>query len=153
MYVHYQNKFFTPGLKALLETSINSCLPCFLHNNTGIRKFKLHKRSMTETATGELLQLDLVTNLPASSEGYTTLLLIVCSSSHYIIGMPLADQVAGTLKAALENIFNILPLRRYMSCDFQKSLSGVLDFCKQHDILLVKSTPSSANELGGIDVV
>jgi hypothetical protein len=152
MLSHFCNKFFTPGIKSLLETSINSCLPCFLHNNAGIRQFKLYKRSITQTATGELLQLDLVTGLPASSEGFTVLLLLVCTASHYIIGLPLPNMLSTTIKAALTNIFHILPLPRYITCDHQSSLAAVQDFCSQNDVLCVKSTPTSKNELGSIDV-
>jgi hypothetical protein len=131
---------------------MNSCLPCFLHNNSGIRKFKLYKRSITQTATGELLQLDLVTGLPASTENFTVLLLLVCSASHYIVGLPLQNMLATTIKSALDNIFHILPLPRYLTCDHQPSLAAVQDFCNQHDVLCVKSTPTSKNELGSIDV-
>ena len=131
MLAHFCNKFYTPGIRTLLETSINSCLPCFLYNNSGIRKFKLHKRSIRKTATGELLQLDLVTGLPASSEGFTVLLLLACSASHYIIGLPLQNMLADTIKSALTNIFHILPLPRYLTCDHQRSLAGAQDFCSQ----------------------
>ena len=152
MLSHYNNKFYTPGIQALLDLSVKSCLPCFLHNNSGIRTFKLYKRSITETATGEMLQLDLITGLPASEEGFTVLLLIVCSSSHYMVCLPLKDMLKDTIKKCLENIFHILPHPRFMSCDHQPSLAAVLDFCKSNDILCVKSTPRSKNELGSIDV-
>ena len=152
MISHYRNKFYTPGIQALLDQSIKSCLNCFLHNNSGIRTFKLYKRSITETATGEMLQLDLITGLPASEEGFTVLLLLVCSSSHYMVCLPLRDMLKETVKKCLENIFHILPLPRFMSCDHQRSLSAVLDFCKANDILCVKSTPRSKNEMGSIDV-
>jgi hypothetical protein len=51
MLAHYNNKFFTPGIRVLLETSIKSCLNCFLHNKSGIKTFKLYKWSITETAS------------------------------------------------------------------------------------------------------
>ena len=150
MLSHFCNKFFTPGIRHLLETSINSCLPCFLHSNAGIRKFKLYKRSITQTATGDLLQLDLITGLPASSEGLTVLLLLVCTASHYIIGLPLPNMLSITIKAALTNIFHILPLPRYITCDHQPSLSAVQDFCDQNDVLCVKSTPTSKNKMAAL---
>ena len=106
MLAHFNNKFYTPGIRTLLETSINSCLPCFLHNNLGIRKFKLYKRSITQTATGELLQVDLVTGLPASTEGFTVLLLLVCSASHYIVGLPLQKNASNHNKISSWQYFS-----------------------------------------------
>jgi hypothetical protein len=142
---------YTPNIRSILEDSVNACLPCFLHNNQGIKTFKLYKRSISKTATGELLQLDLITGLPASQENFTVLMLLVCSSSHYIIALPLKNMLASTIKSSLDNIFNIIPLPRYLTCDHQSSFTAVQDFCSQNDIICVKSTPSSKNEMGSID--
>jgi hypothetical protein len=61
--------------------------------------------------------------------------------------------LASTVRTSLDNIFHILPLPRYMSCDHQPSLAAVLNFFKQNDVLCVKSTPTSKNEMGAVDVV
>ena len=151
MLKHYQSRFYTPEIDQLLTASINSCLKCFLTHNSGVKSYKMYKRSISDTSVGEHLQLDLITGLPESSEGYTTLLLIVCVSSHYMIGLPLLDMVAPTISAALNNIFHIIPHPRYLSCDHQPSFTAIKTFCEQNDILCIKSTPSAKNELGSVD--
>ena len=119
-------------------------LKCFFTHNSGVKTYRLFKRSIVQTCVGEHLQLDLITNLPESSEGYTTLLLIVCVASHYMIGLPLLDMVAPTISAALNNIFHIIP---HISCDHQSSFTSIKAFCDKYDILCIKSTPSAKKEL------
>ena len=123
----------------------------FLTHNTGVRQYKMFKQSISQTCVGEHLQVDLICNLPASYEGYTTLLLMVCVSSYYMIGLPLLDQTAPTIFASLSIIFHIIPHPRYISCGHQSSLSSIKSFCDDFDILCIKSTPSAKNELGSID--
>jgi hypothetical protein len=151
MLQHFASRFYTPEIDQLLTASINSCLKCFLTHNSGVKNYKMFKRSISQTCVGEHLQLDLICSLPASSEGYTTLLLMVCVSSHYMIGLPLLDQTAPTISAALTNIFHIIPHPRYISCDHQSSFFSINFFCDEFDILCIKSTPSAKNELGSVD--
>jgi hypothetical protein len=79
-------------------------------------------------------------------------MLLVCSASHFILALPLQNMLAITIRTSLNNIFNILPLPRYLTCDHQSSLAAVQEFCNQNDVLCIKSTPTSKNELGSIDV-
>jgi hypothetical protein len=111
----------------------------------------MFKRSISQTCVGEHLQLDLICNLPPRLEGYTTLLLMVCVASHYMIGLPLLDMTAPTISAALNNIFHIIPHPRYISCDHQSSFTSIKSFCDQYNILCIKSTASAKNELGSVD--
>ena len=151
MLQHYNSRFFTPNIDHLLQQSINSCLKCFLTSNVGVRNFKMFKRSITQCSVGEHLSLDLITNLPLSNEGFTTLLLIVDVASHYMIGLPLANMQGPAINDALNTIFNIIPHPKYLSCDHQSSFHTIADFCTRYDIMCIKSTPSSKNELGAID--
>ena len=68
-----------------------------------------------------------------------------------MIGLPLLDQTAPTIYAALSNIFHIIPHPRYISCDHQPSFTSIKAFCDQFDIICIKSTPSAKNELGSVD--
>ena len=151
MLTHYNSRFYTPEIDQLLTTSINSCLKCYLTHNSGVRSYKMYKRSISDIAVGEHMQLDLITGLPESAEGYTTLMLIVCVASHYIIGLPLLDMVGPTINTALESIFRIIPHPRYLSCDHQPSFTAIKAFCEESDIMCIKSTPSAKNELGSVD--
>ena len=112
---------------------------------------KMFKRSISKTSVGEHQQVDLICNLPTSEEGYTTLLLVVCIASHYMIGLPLLDQTAPTISSALSSIFHIIPHPKYISCDHQSSFTSIKAFCDSFDILCIKSTPSAKNEMGSIE--
>ena len=147
----YNSRFYTPQIDHLVTESINACLKCFLTHNSGTRQYKMFKRSISKTCVGEHLQVDLICNLPASEEGYTTLLLVVCIASHYMIGLPLLDQTAPTISSAVSSIFHIIPHPKYISCDHQSSFTSIKAFCDSFDILCIKSTPSAKNEMGSID--
>ena len=65
----------------------------------------MHKRSVQKTAVGEHFQIDLITDLPASNEGYNCLLLCVCETTHFMIGIPLCDQTSPSNSAVVQGIF------------------------------------------------
>ena len=151
MLQHYNSRFYTPKIDQRISDSINSCLKCFLTHNSGVRQYKMFKKSILKTCVGEHMQIDLICNLPKSEEGYTTLLLCVCVASHYMIGLPILDQTAPTISSALRSIFQILPHPKFISCDHQSSFSSIKTFCDAFDIFCLKSTPSAKNEMGSID--
>ena len=80
----------------------------------------MYKRSVQNTAIGEHFQIDLVTNLPTSTEGYNCLLLCVCVATHFMIGLPLSDQTSPSISAAVQGIFQMVPNPRFISCDHQE---------------------------------
>ena len=78
-------------------------------------------------------------------------MLIVCIASHYIIGLPLLNMLGPTISEALNSVFRIIPNPRYISSDHQTSFTSIEAFCKENDIMYIKSIPSAKNELGSVD--
>ena len=50
---HYNSRFVTPKVEQFISDSINGCLKCFLSHNTGVKQYKMYKRSITDTSVGE----------------------------------------------------------------------------------------------------
>ena len=98
MLAHYNSLFFTPNIESHFTASVHSCFKCYMNNSRGIQTFRLNKRSLSNLAVDEYMQIDLVTNLPASLDaGFHSLLLCVDVSSHYIIGRPISDHLQTTI--------------------------------------------------------
>ena len=53
MLQHYNSRFFTPKIEQLIGESINGCLKCFLTHNSGVKQYKMYKRSITNTSVRE----------------------------------------------------------------------------------------------------
>ena len=130
----------------------SACIKCYLTANTGIKQYSLFTRSITNLTPGELINVDIISNLPPSiPANLTDVILLSDEASGHIFGLPLTSHLYVDILKEIEFFFSIIPLPRYLRFDFEPGFRAIADFATRMDITPTKSTPRSSNEAGQIE--
>jgi hypothetical protein len=94
--------YWWPGLYADAEQTVNSCVPCQRYT-IATRRYK-PLQTILSSAPWTHVQVDCLTNLPVSEDGYTAMLVILCIFTGFVILRPMvtANQVE-----VCQNLWNV----------------------------------------------
>jgi hypothetical protein len=107
--------FWWPKMREDIQTELASCDPCTRYTVT---KSGFNPASfITSSGPWEHIQLDTSVHLPASPDGFTALLVIICVFTGFVLLCPMKTTSAECVATALWQVFAILGLPKIIQSD------------------------------------
>lgn len=101
-----QVSYFWPNMRAAVEKYVRSCSVC-QHRNIAKYQLKAPMQALPIVAVFQRVYMDYVI-CPRSSRGHSSILTVICSTSKFLIAIPMKSQSAvATALALLEKVFLI----------------------------------------------
>ena len=105
-FARIQQGYFWPGMRSLIEEYVKSCKLC-QKRNLAKRQLKAPLQMLPIVGVFQRLFMDYVI-CPKSSRGHTSILTVICSTSKFLVAIPMRSQTAvATAGALLERVFLI----------------------------------------------
>jgi len=99
-----QQSYYWPGIRGSVEKFVGSCPSC-QHRNIAKYQLKAPLQILPTVGIFQRIYMDFVI-CPKSSRGHTSILTIICSTSKFLIAVPMRSQSAiATATALIEHVF------------------------------------------------
>ena len=136
--------------KQLFRQARHGCLKCFLTTLAPVKQYRLSTRSVQNLCPGELLNIDIISNLPLAL-GKSAILLVSDEASSYVFGLTIATHLFDEIYATISNFFQIVPHPRFLRFDFEPGFRAINQYAEEHGVCAIKSTPRASNEAGQVE--
>ncbi len=111
----YHKGYWWPEMRAHIQTVLSQCDPC---TRFTVTKAGYHPASfITAEAPWDHIQIDTSVHLPASKDGYTTLLVILDVFTGFVVLRPLVSTTADAVAGELWQLFCTLGLPKIVQSD------------------------------------
>jgi len=99
-----QQSYYWPGLRASVEKYVRSCSTC-QHRNIAKCQLKAPLQILPTVGVFQRIYMDFVI-CPKSARGHTSILTVICSTSKFLVAVPMRSQSAiATATALIEHVF------------------------------------------------
>ena len=143
--------FYSPKLTLACKEVQKSCLSCMLHVPYTKQDKNYTKRSISASRSGQILNLDLITNLP-NVEGFTTILISVDDYSLFTQIIPMKSKSSEEIKRALRDILCSLCNVEIIRCDNDPALiKATVEIGKENNIKIISSAPFEPRQNGRVE--
>ena len=153
LYDLLSSMFYCPKMYELINRVVNECLQCAVNKKVRHRKYHHDNRHLVSKKNNAWVQCDLLENLPASSNGHKTCLVMTDTLTKIVYlkairGTPTSAKVL----AALQDIWQITDLPLYFSSDHSSLFRGkVSEFLALHNVKHYKLLPGNSKAAGEIE--